>query len=311
MVTFDLMPVAPASDVEHIVVVDQSVSNARIISLSYLTVRGTPPWEQIDCARDCGFSHVGLRFHPVLDGEPLTPVVGYPERLAAIEQRLKDAGVKLLDVEFFWIKPDTKIRDFAPYLEAVARLGARNVLAGANDPDKNRFADHWLELCDLAAAHDLRANIEFMPMSDMSTIASYADAFALMKSVPHRAAGVTIDAIHFFRSGSRIAEILLEHHAFMPYMQLCDGPAGRLSIEEMKRQAREDRLPPGRGGMDLIGLLKALPPTLPISIEAPVLATRDRPARERARLVYDATRELLARLDATQESLAPLQPQSG
>lgn len=64
------------------------------------------------------------------------PMVGYPERIAATEKRLKDTGVNLLDVEFFWIKPDTKIRDFAPYLEAAARLGAGNLLAGAADPDK-------------------------------------------------------------------------------------------------------------------------------------------------------------------------------
>jgi sugar phosphate isomerase/epimerase len=299
------MPIARPGDVEDIVVSDQSVSNSRIISLSYLTLRGTPPWEQVDCARNCGFSHVGLRFHPVLDGEVLLPVVGYPERIAATEKRLKDTGVKLLDVEFFWIKPDTKIRDFAPYLEAAARLGAGNLLAGAADPDKSRFTDHWLELCDLAAAHNLRVHLEFMPLTNLSTIASYADAINLMQTAPHHAAAVMIDAIHFFRSGSRGAEILPEHHAFMRYMQLCDAPAEQPSLKEMERQAREDRLPPGRGGLDLIGLLKALPASLPISVEAPVLTTQKQPPRERAKLVYDATRELLARLDATQELLAP------
>jgi hypothetical protein len=35
---------------------------------------------------------------------------------------------------------------------------------------------------------------------------------------------------------------------------------------------------------------------LPISIEAPVAATRMQPAVERAKLVYDATQEVLARL---------------
>ncbi len=290
------MPIARAYDTEDVVVGSQAVSNFRIISLSYLTVRGTPPWEQVDCARDCGFSHVGLRFHPVLDGEPLLPVVGYPERLAATEKRLKDTGVKLLDVEFFWIKPDTKVRDFAPYLEAAARLGARNLLAGADDPDKNRFTDHWLELCGLAAAHRLRVHLEFMPFPDMSTIGNYAAAINLMKTAPHQAAAVMIDAMHFFRSGSRVAEIFPAHYAFMSYMQLCDAPAGQPSLAEMQRQAREDRLPPGRGALDLTGLLKALPPTLPISIEAPVLATQKQPARERAKLVYDATQELLARL---------------
>jgi len=268
----------------------------RIISLAYLTVRGTPPWEQVDCARSCGYSHVGFRFHPVLDGEALMPMVGYPERLAAAERRLKDTGVKLLDIEFFWIRPDTKVRDFVPYMEAGARLGAQNLLVGANDPDRNRFIDHWLELCDLAAAHHLRAHLEFMPFPDMATINSYADAINLMKAAPHPNAAIMIDALHFDRSGGRISEIVPEHHAYMSYMQLCDAPVGRPALEEMQRQARADRLPPGRGGLDLVGLLKALPPTLPISVETPVAATETWPAPQRAKLVYDATRELLARL---------------
>jgi len=274
----------------------ESQSGPRIISLAYLTVRGTPPWEQVDCALSCGYSHVGFRVHPVLDGEALMPLVGYPERLAAAGTRLKDTGVQLLDIEFFWIRPDTKVRDFVPYMEAGARLGARNLLAGANDPDQNRFIDHWLELCDLAAIHHLRAHLEFMPFPGMTTINSYAAAINLMKAAPHPNAAMMIDALHFDRSGSRISEIVPEHHAYMTCMQLCDAPAGRPSLDEMQRQARADRLPPGRGGLDLVGLLKALPPTLPISVEAPVAATQKQPAVERAKLVYDATREVLARL---------------
>ena len=47
------------------------------------------------------------------------------------------------------------------------------------------------------------------------------------------------------------------------------------------RQAREDRLFPGEGGLDLRGLLGALPPDLPISLEVPYAGPFD--ARERAR----------------------------
>jgi sugar phosphate isomerase/epimerase len=273
----------------------ESVADRRAISLSYLTVRGTAPWDQIECAHRCGYSHVGLRFHPVLDNEALVPVVGYPERMAAIERQLVGTGVKLLDIEFFWIKPDTNIREFLPYIEAGARLGARNLLVGANDPDKNRFVEHWLELCDLAAAHGLRAHLEFMPFPGMSSINSYADALALMKAAPHPNAAIMVDALHFFRGGGRVADILPEHHAYMADMQLCDAPGGQPSPAEMQRQAREDRLPPGRGELDLIGLLNALPAALPISVEAPVAATRAQPALERARLVFGATQDLLAR----------------
>jgi hypothetical protein len=122
---------------------------------------------------------------------------------AAIERRLNDTGI-----EFFWLRPETNIRDSMPYLEAAARLGARNLLVGAADPDKSRFTKHWLELCDLAAAHDLHVSLEFIPLPKLSTIASYADAIDLIQTAPHPAAAVTIDSLHFFRAGSRVPRLL-------------------------------------------------------------------------------------------------------
>lgn len=223
----------------------------------------------------------------------LTPVVGHPESLAEIERKLRDRGVQLLDIEFFWLRADTRVRDFVPFMEAGARLGAKYMLVGADDSDRNRLMDHWLELCDLAGTFQLIPSLEFMPISN---IKSYAGAIDILMSARHSNAGVTIDSIHFDRSNSRVEEIVSSHP--ISYIQLCDAPAEQPdSLDEMRRQAKEDRLPPGSGGIDLVRLLRALPSNLPISVEVPLGGERRKLSQfEKAQLVYDATMKLLAKL---------------
>ena len=76
-------------------------------------------------------------------------------------------------------------------------------------------------------------------------------------------------------------------------MQLCDAPPQRpTDMQEIIRQARGDRLFPGEGGLDLRGLLGALPADLPLSLEVPV-AQKMAPL-ERARRAHAATTAILA-----------------
>ena len=270
----------------------------RIISLSTLTVRGTVPWDVVDCAAECGYTHAGFRFRPVIEGEPLLPIVGHPERLRRIAARMQATGIKVLDVEFFWIRPETDVRDFIPYFEAAAGLGAQAVLCGGADPDRKRFLERWLQVCDFAAPYNLRPHLEFMPMSEIKT---YADGIGVMKAAPHSNAGLMIDPLHFDRGGSSAAEILPEHWRYWSYMQLCDGRTPRpTSLDEMLLQAKGDRLPPGRGGIDLTGILRAVAPDLPLSLEVPIAGAEDWAPRRKAQLVYDATQELLAHARAAQ-----------
>jgi len=77
------------------------------------------------------------------------------------------------------------------------------------------------------------------------------------------------------------------------YLQLCDAlPGVPADMQEIIRQARSDRLFPGEGGLDLRGLLRALPADLPISLEIPM--ARPMPPYERARTALEKTRDLLA-----------------
>jgi sugar phosphate isomerase/epimerase len=101
-----------------------------------------------------------------------------------------------------------------------------------------------------------------------------------------------VDAIHFFRGGDRPAALAGVPRERLRYMQLTDARAEvPTDMQEMIRQARGDRLFPGEGGLDLRGLLKALPVDLPISLEIP--CAKPMPALERVRSALAATKAML------------------
>ena len=103
------------------------------------------------------------------------------------------------------------------------------------------------------------------------------------------------DALHFWRAGESLAALssLPAHH--LNYMQLCDGAAQRPESEqELIRQARSARNVPGEGGLDLHGLMSALPATLPVSLEVPLDGEQGAlPPLQRAQLLFDAAQPYL------------------
>jgi len=104
-----------------------------------------------------------------------------------------------------------------------------------------------------------------------------------------------VDAIHFFRGGNRPQDLARVPRERLRYMQFCDArPEVPTDMQEMIRQARGDRLFPGDGGLDLVGLLRALPADLPISLEIP--HAKPMPALERVRRALAATRAVLEKL---------------
>ena len=265
---------------------------ARIFSLSALTVLELPPPQMVTCARDAGFSHVGLRLIPATPNEPSYETVGDTPIVRETLARLSDTGIGVLDVEILRLTPQTSVRDFLPVIETAARLGARNALVADNDTDEARFTDNLAALCDLAAPFGIAPCLETMPFTDAK---SFADGARIVGNVRRDNAGLLIDAIHFDRGGSVAAEIDDVPASWLRYVQICDAPAARpATLEGLLHQARAERLLPGEGGLDLRGILRALPGDVPISLEIPQQAlARTMPAVERARRALDATRRFL------------------
>ena len=249
----------------------------RNLALAALTVLELPHPELVSVAAQTGYSHVGLRLVPVA-GQPYL----HPLDPAAIEKRLADTGVGVLDVEVFRLEAETKVADYEEAIAISARLGASQLLVHGADESEARLIESFGRLCDLAGKYRLGVNLEPMPWVAISTVAK---AKRILDGARRSNAAFLADAIHFFRADNRLDEL---QGLPMHYLQFCDARKERpTDMQEMIRQARFDRLPPGEGGLDLQGLLKATPPDLPMSLEVPM--TRKLPPLERAKLVHEST----------------------
>ena len=262
----------------------------RAVGLAALTVLELPHEEQVSVAAQAGYSHVGLRLIPVA-GQPVIHALDASE----VERRLTDTGVGVLDVEVFRLTPQTNVKEFEAVMATAQRLGATELLVHGADSNEARLIETFRRLCDLAARYGLSANLEPMPWVEVSNLAK---AMRIVDGAARANGGLLVDAIHFFRAGDSPQALAKVPRKFLRYMQLCDARAeGPSDLQEIIRQARSDRLFPGEGGLDLKGLLRALPSGIPISLEIPI-STKMEPL-ERASRALEAARAILTMEEQT------------
>jgi sugar phosphate isomerase/epimerase len=269
-----------------------SQQNHRPLSLAALTVIELTPPQMVECAAEAGYDFVGLRLIPATDHEVRYDFIGDTPLKRETLARLKDTGVRVLDAEILRLRPDTDVAGYQPMLETAAELGARYLLVAGNDPDEARTAEHLAALCDLAAPFGLTPALEPMPWTDAKDI---TQAARIVKASGKKNTGLIIDPIHFDRAGSSTDELRSLPREYFGYLQFCDAPAERpKDLETLLYQARCERLIPGDGGLDLAGILRALPDDVPISIEAPMERwAKTAKAVERARRLREGTLAVL------------------
>ncbi|MCQ4311904.1 sugar phosphate isomerase/epimerase [Pseudomonas stutzeri] len=268
----------------------------RIVSLAALTVLELSPPEMVEIAARAGYSHVGLRLIPATPEEHHFPLAADHALQQQTLGRLRDTGVRVLDVEILRLKPDTRIADFEAVLAVGAEFGASEVLVAGNDPDEARLTERFAELCDLAAPFGLHPHLEFMPWTDARDL---IQAARIVEAAGRDNGGVLVDAFHFDRSGSRLEDLAQVAPTRLRYMQLCDVAGPRPDdMTEILRQARNERRFPGEGDCDLKGLLQVMPPNIPLSLEIPTrqLMEQGVSALDRARMALEASRRVLASL---------------
>ena len=268
----------------------------RFLSLAALTVLELPPEEQIICAQECGYQGIGLRLIPATPQETHYSLLTDKTRLQRVRATLSSTDIQVLDIEIFRIKPDIKLESYEPYLEIGAELGARNMLVAGNDPDPKRLSEQWERLCEMTKPYNIKPHMEPMPWTDVK---SYLDGIKLVEAGPEFGA-VLIDPIHFFRAEGQCSQIQPEHTKRMGYVQLADAPLlVPDTMEEILRQAREDRLPPGDGKFPLLDLMLQLPADLPISVEVPLAQRWNcKTEKEKAQIVFDYTSHFLQNISA-------------
>ena len=270
---------------------------SRPISLAALTVLELTPPDRVTCAAEAGFSHVGIRLIPATPAEPQYDLVGDTPLVREIEARLADTHVDVLDVEIFRLKPETRVVDYEGAIATAARLGAKCLLVAGNDPDEARLIERFGAFCDLAGRYAVGASLEFMPWTDAKDLAQGA---RIVEAANRANGGVLIDPFHLSRSRSSIEEITSVPVKRLHFMQFCDVPAAiPPTMDEILAEARAERLFPGEGALDLVGLLRAVPRDLPLSVEVPThTLARTMSASDRARRALASTRAVLERLDA-------------
>ena len=128
-------------------------------------------------------------------------------------------------------------------------------------------------------------------------VKSLDDAVRVLQMAGNPANGfILLDALHFYRSNSSLEQLRALDPKLIGTFQICDAPAtAPATIEGLTFEARQRRLLPGHGGLDLRALMAAMPRGLEIGVEVPLaLDHPDLSALERAKLSATETRAFLA-----------------
>ncbi len=277
---------------------------ARKFSLAYLTIPGTGPVEQIRIARRCGYDSVSLRTIPMhLPGEPEFLLHQDAALFRAVRSALREYDMSLMDIELARVRPDLDIAEYEPAFEAAARLGATDVLGSVWTRDRAYYTQQVGAVAELAHRYGLSYNVEPLPWAGIRNL---QEAITLVDAVGADNLYIMADTLHTGRAGVTAEELSRTDPKYFRFLHLSDGPAGPdgdpvlddIRDELMIRTAREGRLYPGEGVMDIAGMIGALPKALPVSIELPNLKRLEELGAEgHARRCLESAREYFQRHD--------------
>jgi sugar phosphate isomerase/epimerase len=254
----------------------------RLLSLAAGTILDVGPAGAVDVADAAGYRSVGLWFDP----ESWTSAT-----TREVSARLAATGLVALDIEPIIL--GRGVDHGERIIEAAVAVGARNILVASGPAPAGQVIDRLGALSVLAAAApDLTLALEFLPIF---TVATLADAMAIVEQLGVANLGVLVDTLHLSRSGGSPTDIARCDPALLPYMQLADAPANRPSTTEaLREEALHGRLLPGEGALPLRAVLEAMP-RLPVSVElrSRLLTARYPDPVERAIVVRQACEPFL------------------
>lgn len=257
----------------------------RALGLGHFTFLDLSPAELVRLARRSGFEFVGLRFHPVSSGARhwLPDAAGLRE-LARV---IRGEGIGLYDIETVVIDEALDPEILVPAMDAASALGGKRVNVCADVFPA--LAETFASIGDLAAARGLGLDLECMAWRGINTPRACLD---LIASSGVSGAAYLVDALHHSRCGGASSDIAAMPVGRIVSAQLCDAPATAPSgADALLAEARGGRLLPGEGGLDLAGIVRALPAETAISVELPS-ASDTRPPLDRARAIHAATAAL-------------------
>lgn len=240
---------------------------ARSLGLAHFSAIALPPTALVAVAAAAGFARVGLRLWPPFPDAPHYTLALNGSDIRELLGSLNGNGVEVYDIEAVVIDPSFHPPSLRPVLEVARRLGAKRLTVAGDDADTSRLTDNFARLCEEASAFDIAVDLENMGWRTVATFLQ-ADAIVAASRAPN--AGTLVDAIHFFRNGSCVAD-LENAMARVQSVQLCDVRGGApMEPHAMMLEARSGRFSPGEGDLPLLDLLAALPRDVRLSVEVPM-----------------------------------------
>jgi sugar phosphate isomerase/epimerase len=263
-------------------------------SLAHLTAIVLPPPELIRIAARAGFAEVGLRLIAVTADSPGYRLMDDPAGLDETRRAMADTGVGVDSIEFVRITPEIDVAALEPFVAVGAALGARHVITAPYDPELSRLSDRLAAIDALCERYRMSAVLEFFPWTEVASLGAAAAAVA---ATGRPSCGILVDTLHYARSASSAADFAALAPSRLPFVHVCDAPSGQSwTREALIHTAREARLPPGEGGIDIAGIVRRMPKGIPIALEVPMTAELLAEGAERViRRVHDAAARLFER----------------
>ncbi len=240
------------------------------LSLAPLSLPDLTPGAFIRTAAQAGFSRVCLR---VLGGDAARPrllspaLVEGPAMAAEMGRIASGEGVAITEIEVLMIGRNSDVAACEPMLAAGGAIGAQLLTVCVVDEDRGRAADRLSALARMAGAYGIGIGLEFAPSTRLRSL---GEAIAMLAQIGESNLSVVADALHLTRSGATSVDIAAAHAAPLRLLQLCDAPiAMPADPADRLREAREERLVPGEGEIDLVALIRAMPEDCAFSVEVP------------------------------------------
>lgn len=232
---------------------------------------GMPPVEHILLAAKLDCSHICTGLVPLpwkldrFSDWSLRDNIGLRRDMIAA---MRDKGVALALGEGCIVRAGLDVQDYAADLDLFAELGALQINTVATEPDLSRAQAQLALLADMADQRGMGLTLEFAPPHSINTLEK---ALYAIRGIAKPNARMTIDAMHFFRSGGSIGQLAVAGGACIGHVQLCDVPMTPTN-DDYYQEACFGRRLPGEGDLPLRALLAALPKDVRVGLEIPMLA---------------------------------------
>jgi len=261
-------------------------------SLAHLTVLGCAPPEATYIAARAGYDFVSYRtIYMGLPNEPNYALAENAVMLRQTKRALATTGIKVHDIELARIADNVDVKTYVPALETAAELGAHHVISSIWTPRREWAIEQLTELCDLARSAGLTVDLEFVTWSG---VANLQEAISVRRAVDRENCGLMIDTLHFARCGASPDDLEAAPKEWFHFAHVCDASQEiPPTIDGVIHIAREARLDPGEGGLDIASILDRLP-EMTYSLEIPNLErVKEIGYAEHARRCLEHAREYL------------------